>query len=288
MFTMRTSERNGVLWATASFVIWGVFPIYWKLLSHRPSSEILAHRFIWAFAFYAILLFWKNPNAWPSIKSASRRDWLLSASCALLLGSNWYIYIHAVNTNRILEGSLAYFLSPLFSAFVGIAFFGERPHWLVKASLAIAASGVALKVILVGSVPILALSMAITFCIYGIVKRRLSIPARTSSFLEGAVGVVPAILFTCWIPTESIDAKTWALFILSGPGTGLPLFLFSYAAQRVSLISLGIMQFISPSIQFLVGVFLYAEAFGQAQALSFGLIWGGISLYLIYLLRSIR
>ena len=283
---MRAEQRSGALWAAASYVIWGVFPIYWKLLGHRASSEILAHRFIWSFVFYALVLFWGNPKAWSSVRAATRRDWALSLASALLLGTNWYLYIHAVNTGRILEGSLAYFLNPLLNVFVGIVFFAERPPWIVKASLAVAASGVALKVLLNGSIPLLALSMAVTFCIYGVVKRKLSIPARTSSFLEGAVGIVPALLFALCMPSGPIDSRTWLLFVFSGPVTGLPLFLFSFAAQRVPFSTLGMLQFISPSLQFLVGVFLYNEVFGPAQAFSFGLIWGGISLYLIYLLRS--
>jgi chloramphenicol-sensitive protein RarD len=278
-------DRQGLLWGFLSYVLWGFFPIYWKLLAHVPALEILAHRMFWAFVFYALIFLAFNPRQLKALFRQSQRNWLLSAGAAVLLTVNWGLYIYAVNSGHILESSLAYFINPILNVAVGVMFFREPFPLILKLSVFCAAIGVMAKLALAPSHLWVSLVLAVSFCIYGITKKVMKLPAMTSSVLEGLICVFPAVLAIIYFQTHHVEShspNTWLLLAMGGVVTGLPLFLFSFAAQRVPYSILGMLQFIAPTLQFSVGVFMFGEAFNIRDGIGFGFIWLGILFYIAF------
>lgn len=255
------------------------------MLQGTSALEILAHRMAWAFLFYlAIFLFFSDQKV-TTLFQQSLRDWLLSVIAGMLLSLNWGIYIYAVNSGHILEGSLAYFINPILNVAVGVFLFKEPFPLALKLSVGFAAVGVATKVGLSTEFPWLSLALAFSFCIYGITKKVLRIPALTSSVLEAMIGFVPALIAIAYFQfhqTEPTSFTKWLLFAGAGVVTGLPLFLFSYSAQRIPYSIMGILQFVAPSLQFLVAVLIFKEPLSEASILSFVFIWIGMSFYLAH------
>lgn len=307
---MRTrSNRSGLTWGFISYVLWGVFPLYWKLLEDRSPFEILFHRMLWSFVFYLFLfLIFKHKQIinsfrktkWDGIFSLfrqirrdkifslfkqTRRDWIFSFLAAIILAFNWGLYIYAVNSGHVLESSLAYFINPILNVIVGVVFFKESFPPILRWAVVLAAIGVLLKIFLTSGASWISLTLAVTFCIYGVIKKLIKIPALSSSVLEGVVGFLPAVIGVIYFLHEGevlITPKIWFLFVFSGAVTGLPLFLFSYSAQRVPYSIMGMLQFIAPTLQFLVGIGVYHEAFGLRDLISYGFIWMSGGLYLTY------
>lgn len=274
-------NAQGLIWGLVSYALWGFFPVYWKLLSNHSPAEILVHRMLWAFVFYLIVFLIVSRSKLFQIFKQTRRDWMLSITACLLLTFNWGIYIFAVNTGHILDGSLAYFINPILNVAVGVIFFRESFSVVLRIAVAAAALGVGFKIFSSTGFPWISLSLAFSFCAYGITKKLSRIPATTSSALEGFVGVIPAIAGVTYFTSSGgfISGRDWALFVGGGVVTGLPLFLFSFAAQRVPYSVLGMLQFLAPSLQFLVAIFLYGEVLTQNDVVTFGLIWVGILFY---------
>ena len=275
-------DRQGYLWGIVSYVMWGFFPLYWKLLHSRANLEVLAHRMIWSFVFYAFIFVVFSRRNWRQLARQSIRDWALIALATAALTLNWGIYIYAVNSGHILEGSLAYFINPILNVAVGVFFFREPFPLVLKLSVGFAAFGVALKIGFSSAFPWISLSLAFLFCFYGMIKKILKMPVMTSSFLEGGLGVLPAIFYLSLVPPPPADLATWLLFAGAGLVTGLPLFLFSFSAQRVPYSVMGMMQFIAPSLQFLVAVLVYGEPFDHINLAAFACIWIAIAFYLAY------
>ena len=277
------AEKTKGLWVSfASYFFWGFFPIYWKLLKDRDSLEILSHRFIWAFVFYLVIFIFTQKDKLKMLQALHPRDWALGFLSALLLGVNWGFYIYAVNSGQILEGSLAYFLNPLLNVLIGVLFFHEKFSFPLQIATLFAAIGVILKIYIHPTFPTVALILAATFCAYGVTKKLSTIPAGLSSVLEGAFGLLPAIAFlfaTASTHLQTASFQHWILFIGSGIVTGLPLFLFSYGAQRVPYSVMGMMQFIAPTLQMIVGIFLFHEEFTKSHIFSFTFIWLGVAFY---------
>lgn len=278
-------DTQGLIWGFVSYAMWGFFPVYWKLVASVPSLEVLAHRMLWSFVFYVLMFIGTQHKQIATLFQQSRRDWSLSARASLLLAVNWGIYIYAVNSGHILEGSLAYFINPILNVAVGVMFFKESFPLVLKLAVLFAGLGVAAKILYSPVFPWISIVLAVTFCAYGITKKLSRIPARTSSVLEGAVGFLPALVAIFYFESQHeipYSPTIWFLLIMGGVVTGLPLFLFSFAAQRVPYSIMGMMQFVAPTLQFLVGVFMYGEAFGKAEMISFGLIWIGTLFYMSY------
>ncbi len=278
------NEKSKGLWAAlTSYFFWGFFPIYWKLLQDRDSLEILSHRFIWAFLFYLIIFIYTQKDKLQILRNLNLRDLTLGFLSALLLGINWGFYIYAVNSGQILEGSLAYFLNPLLNVLVGVVFFREKFSTPLKIATFLAATGVLLKIYIHPTFPAVALILAATFCAYGVTKKLSVIPAGLSSVLEGGIGILPALGYLyLTASTHLLTASTshWLLFVGSGIVTGLPLFLFSYGAQRIPYSVMGMMQFVAPTLQMIVGIFLFHEKFTTSHIFSFTFIWLGVAVYL--------
>ncbi len=289
----RSSTTAGYIYTLQAFLAWGILPIYWKLLKTVPSLEILAHRIFWSFIFLFLWIMWsKQKNVWALFKQKKTRNSLLLSS--LLIGSNWGLYIYAVNSNQIIEASLGYYITPLMNIMLGMLVLKEKLDKLKLAALIIAFSSVLYLTLDYGQFPWISIYLAVSFSLYGLIKKTAGIEAMPALSIETliltpiAAGFIAYQFITgtgsLFMESTSIDI----LFIMSGVATTLPLYWFAKGAQRIPLSSVGFMQYIGPSIMLIIGIVMYGETFKQEQALAFGLIWIALVLYTISMIRNTR
>lgn len=277
-------NRSGVLAALAAFFLWGVLPVFWKTLDFLPPSTIVAQRTLWSLLILLVILVWRKERQ--VLVSAMRcpraAAWQLLAGC--LLASNWLLYVWATLNGHILEGALGYYLNPFFNMLFGFLWFGERHHRLQLASIALALSGVAIQIPSVGRFPWVALTLALTFSLYAVVKKRAPLDARLGLTAETCL-LAPIALGWLMITSKTPSAAfggTWqhaALVVGSGLATTLPLLFFGHAVRSLRLTTLGILQFLGPTLQFLIGWQLYGESMSGPRLLSFALIWLAVAIY---------
>jgi chloramphenicol-sensitive protein RarD len=280
------SMRSGLWVAAASFVLWGLMPLYWHLLKAVPSLQIVAHRIVWSALLVAAWLLWKNGRGW--LKAALARPraaWMLAIS-GLLIAFNWGLYIWAVNAGHVVETSLGYFINPLLNVVLGVAFLRERLNRVQWLSVLLAALGVAWLTWQHGQPPWIALALALSFGLYGLVRKLLSIDAVTGLGVESAYLFVPALIVMAWGEThggggflDGWGVSIGLLLIVGGALTALPLVGFAYAVRRVPLSTVGLMQYIAPTLQFLLGVWFFNEAFDRERAVGFVFIWTALAIY---------
>jgi chloramphenicol-sensitive protein RarD len=277
--------RAGVIYSISAYVLWGVLPIYWKSMKQIPSGEILAHRIFWSFLLLiGIILISKK---WSEFKRAfSDLKTILGIFFgSILISINWLIYIWAVNNNHIIEASLGYYINPLFTILLGIVVLREKPDLWQIVAIVIAAFGVSFLAFQYGQFPWVALSLAISFGLYGLVKKlsKLSsingLAAETLLVAPMAMGFLFFRLKDAPGLYSGMPLVLTILVLLSGLATSIPLLLFSQGAKRVSLSTLGFVQYLSPSISLLIGIFLYHEAFTSVDKISFGMIWMALAIY---------
>jgi chloramphenicol-sensitive protein RarD len=273
-------------WAAATaFLFWGTVPIYWKQMQAVSALELIAHRLVWSLFFLLLVLAWQKDLASLRPGFANLRAIGLNLLASLLLTANWTVYVWAVNTGHVIESSLGYFLVPLLNVAVGARVLHEKlrvPQWI---AIALAAGGVALLLWRAGHVPWIALSLAVTWTSYGFLKKKSGLGAMAGLTVETLLlfpFAVAALLW--WNHTGAgalgrVDVRTQVFVLSAGIVTAIPLVLFSYGAQRIRLTTLGLLQYLAPSVQFLLGLFLYHEAFDRARLQAFSLIWIGLIIY---------
>lgn len=279
-----SEARKGALFAIGAYTLWGLFPLYWKLLEGTPLVPTLAHRVLWSLATILILLaFLRSLPAFAAALRDRRKAWLLSVS-ALLIGANWSLYIYAVHSHQVVQASLGYYINPLMSVGLGIVLLGERLSRPQTAAVALAAVGVLLMAWEHRGVPAVALGLAVSFALYGLLKRRLEVPALPGLAAE-TLWLTPIALIALVLVHhgggEAFPASPVTLALLAGTGavTLAPLYFFNGAARRLRLSTLGFFQYLSPSIQLLLAVILYREPFTAHHWAAFGCIWAGLALY---------
>ncbi len=279
--------RHGVLFAIAAYTIWGVAPIYFKLLAAVPAAEILSHRIIWSFilVFGLILLTSRLERLKPILRH--RPTMLKLALATVLLGGNWFLFIWAVNADRILDASLGYYINPLLNVAIGMAFFGERMRRMQWVAIAMAVTGVMVQIVSFGEVPWIALVLATSFSVYGGIRKRLPVDSITGLWLETLI-LLPIVLIYMLFFANSMAAdmsqNSWSLNLLliaAGVVTTVPLLCFTAAAQRIRYSTLGFFQYIGPSLMFVVAVWLYNEPLAFDKLVTFGIIWAALALYSI-------
>lgn len=275
-------DKTGLPYAIGCYAFWGLFPIYWKFLSHIDALETLMHRIIWSFIFYVVVMFLRVLWGKKFYDPVTKREWLLAAITGILMTVNWWVYIYSVNIGRIVEGSLAFFISPLMAVAVGVAIFNEPFPKLLKIAFLLALIGVGVQIIYGDHFPWIAIVMSSCFCAYGAIKKIVKVKATQFSMMETAIVLLPAIIlaFTLRMQSEIIlESSDWWLLASSGIVTGIPLLLFAIAAQRLPYSLMGMIQFIGPTMQFAIGVWVYNEPMTTAIWLSFAFIWTGVGLY---------
>lgn len=283
--TTEQESRQGILLAIAAYTMWGIAPIYFKAISQVPALEILSHRVIWSFILLAVLL--QIGRRWRGTRDIcrSKSKMLLLISTALLVGVNWLIYIWAVNSNHMLDASLGYYINPLLNVMLGLIFLGERLRKMQWFAVTLATCGVAIQVIIFGSIPIVAIALALTVGFYGLLRKKVKVDAQTGLFIETLVMLPAAAIYLLWIADSatsdpSLNTVTLnMLLICAGIVTTLPLLCFTGAATRLKLSTLGFFQYIGPSLMFLLAVLVYGEAFTADKAITFAFIWGALAIF---------
>ncbi len=270
----------------SAYVLWGVLPAFWKLLSHVPAEQVLFQRIFWSVVILGAAF--TAGRRWGSVSKVVRDGALpLVALSALLLGVNWVTYIEAIQHGRLAEASLGYFICPLISIALGRMFYGERLGMLRIMALSIVAAGVVARALSLGAVPWLALVIALSFSFYSLVRKRSAIDPWAGFFLETCMLLPAAIFFAGWsqvLDRQFFVGHSWSLallFVASGLVTAAPMVLLICGARRVPLQFLGASQYLTPTLSLILAVVCYGERVSPAELLSFGLIWIGIGLYLV-------
>ena len=276
-----SEARSGVLIGLLAYSMWGVFPVYFKWIASVAPLEVLGHRVLWAVPFGAIIIFARRQ--WPEVRSAlvdrAMLAWL--ALAALCISLNWLIYIWAVQNDRIFETSLGYYINPLMYVGVGVALLGERLRRLQIVAVVLASFGVLFLAVSGGAFPWVALSLAVLFTAYGVIRKQIAIGAMPGLFIETLLLFPIAAIWIAWlIATQKAsitagDSGLSALLILGGPITVLPLLFFAIAAKRVTLTTIGFLQFLAPTLQFCTGIY-YGEQLTTAHIVCFGSIWAAV------------
>jgi chloramphenicol-sensitive protein RarD len=278
------TARGGVLAAVTAFVLWGLLPLFWKALDFLPPLVIVAQRTLWSLVLLWIIILWRRRGREVLAGLANRRDALWNGIAALLLGTNWLLYVWATLNDRIIEGALGYYLNPFFNILFGMWWFGERYNRTQYTAIGLALCGVALQVPAVRGFPWVALVLAVTFSLYGVVRKRAAAGALTGLTMETTLLAPLALALLAVRVADPVEAfgGSWAnvwLVAAAGAATVAPLWCFGHAARTIRLSTLGILQFIGPTLQFLIGWQLYGEPMGALRLASFGLIWAAVALY---------
>ncbi|MCC6147834.1 MAG: EamA family transporter RarD [Anaerolineaceae bacterium] len=276
--------NKGILYTVSAYSLWGVNALYFKLLQEVSPMQILAHRVVWSFALLAALLLLRGEfrSLFASIRP---RTLLIYLGAGALLTLNWLIYIWAVNTGHLLESSLGYFINPLVNIVLGLVFLKEKLQPLQWLAVGLAAGGVAYQTVVYGTIPWISLALAVTFGLYGLFKKIAPFEALPGLWLETAIAFLPALadLFVLHGRGQgafgSAGLSTTLLLMGCGVITSVPLLLFAQGARTVALSTMGLIQYISPTIQFLAGVFLFHEAFSTERAVGFVIIWGALIIF---------
>ncbi len=277
--------RKGMLYAATAYVIWGLLPLYFKALQSIAPTQIMLHRMVWSLLFLLCVLLWRKQWSW--LGEAMRQPKVLGAFMlsAVLLSANWFTYIWAVNNGRIIDSSLGYFINPLVNVLLGYLVLGERLRGVQWLAIALAACGVAWLTWISGHPPWIGLMLALTFGFYGLMRKTAKLGPLEGLSLETLLLFPFALAALAWLTLHQqnafIDAPTQSQWLLmaAGPITAIPLLLFAAGARRIPMATLGLLQYIGPSLQLALGVLLYNESFGGDRLIGFVAIWSALVVY---------
>jgi len=278
-------NRIGMGYGTLSFVLWGILPLYWKLLQAVPPLEILGHRIFWSFIFMAILL--AVSGGWKAMREtvSHRRKRALMFSCGLLISANWFVYIMAVNTDQVIEASMGYFINPLVIVLLGVIVFKETLNrWQILAII-LAAAGVFIVAVQYGRFPWIALFLAGTFALYALIKKIIGVGSITGLTVETFIIMPAALAYLIHLEVAGTGAvgtaSLWTVLILAGTGavTATPLLLFTRGVENTTFSMMGFLQYIAPSLMLFIGVVIFKEPFSLIHFISFSLIWAGLAIF---------
>ena len=283
---MTPVDRRGMWVAVGAYVLWGVMPLYWHLLKAVPSLQIVLHRIAWSALFVGAYLLWRDGRGWLRRTLAGPRlGWMLALS-GVLIAFNWGLYIWAVNAGHVVETALGYFINPLLNVLIGVLFLRERLRPLQWLSVAVAATGVLWLAVRYGQVPWIALALASSFGLYGVVRKLAHVDAVAGLGVESAYLFLPAIALLAWTEAHGgggfgagYGAAASALLVLGGIVTALPLVGFAYAVRRIPLATVGLLQYIAPTLQFLIGVLVFREPFDRERLVGFACIWLALAIF---------
>jgi len=292
---MRASETQsgrGFTAAAVAYTIWGVIPVYLKQLHFASPGEVLANRILWSVPFAALAVAFMGGFAQARDALRTRGVFRALVASAALIAVNWWIYVWAVSSGPVIEASLAYFLTPFVNVAFGMVFFKERLGRVQAVALALAAVGVLVQTLALGAAPVVALALCGSWSLYGLVRKQAPVPAAAGLFVETCLLAAPAaaalMVMAHHAPLGAASGPAaFALLSGTGPITAVPLILFAYGARRLTFATLGLLQFIAPSLQFLIGV-AYGEALTPLRLASFALIWIGLALFSLDALRKER
>lgn len=278
--------KKGISYGIGAYVFWGFFPIYWKLLHHVPAIQLIGHRIIWSFLLLVVVILFTKQ--WTEFrKTINAKVLRIYTIAALLIGVNWFLYVWAVNANFIVETSLGYFINPLLSVLMGIIFLKERLRLAQWIPIILAALGVGYLTFVYGRLPYIALSLAFSFGSYGLVKKLSPLGSLYGLTIETGILFIPALVYLIVMQANHTAAflntgiPSDLLMIGAGLVTTIPLLMFASAARSIPLWVVGLLQYIAPTLQFIIGVFIYKEPFSQHQLIGFGIVWAALIVFLV-------
>ncbi len=285
-------QRQGVIYALCAYTLWGLAPIYFKTIAAVPAAEILTHRMIWSCALLMVLTL--LGRQWHKVQAVLRQPKVLLtlAFTSITVGGNWLLFIWAINNGHMLDASLGYYINPLFNVLLGMLFLSEKLRRLQWWAVGLAAIGVAIQIIAFGSLPWIALVLASSFAIYGLIRKKLALDALTGLLIETLIMLPPAAIYLWGFadsPTSHLTQNDWhlnLLLIAAGAVTTAPLLCFTAAATRLKLSTLGFFQYIGPSLMFILAVTFYGEALALDKMITFAFIWSALVLFSLDGLRS--
>lgn len=281
---MSPALRLGFLCCLGCYTIWGCLPLYFRWLGHIQPSEMLAHRIFWSVPTGLILIV--IARNWSDLRAALTRQHVMWLSVsALLIGVNWLVYIWAVSQERVMEASLGYYINPLINVLIGAVFFAERLRPAQWMSVVLAATGVAVMTSALGYLPWVSLVLCFTFAFYSVIRKQVQVDSRAGFVVEAALLAPLAMIWLAWFVGQP-DGRLMGdggwdipLLLAAGPITATPLILFAIAAKRLRLSTIGMMQYLGPTLQFLISVLIFKEAFGLIHAIAFGFIWSALIVF---------
>lgn len=285
---------QGLLFAGGAYVLWGFLPLYMKMLAHMPTAEVIAHRVIWSVPVAAVVLIWLGRTA--TMREAFRNPRMLAMGCvtASLISLNWGIYVYAVTEGHALDAAIGYYINPLFSVFLAAILLGERLHRAQWVAVAIAGVAVVVLILDADRTPWLAFGMMITFGFYALAKKSLPIGPNQGFLLEVLIMLPPALIYAGYMAgtgqSHFFVGNAWDTALLLGCGlvTAVPLLLYANGAKLLRLSTIGILQYIAPTLILLNAVFIFGEPFGRARAIALPLIWLALVIYTVSMLRQMR
>lgn len=275
--------NSGIFFALGAYLSWGLFPLYFRQIATVPALQIVAHRTIWSLAFVAVVLLATGHLKW--LRDVGAATWRRFTLSALLIAVNWLTYVWAVGHGHVLDASLGYFINPLVVVMLALLVLGERLRPVQWVSVALAAAGVAWLTWQAGTLPWIALALAFSFGFYGLLRKTSPLGALEGLTLETLLLFPLALAYLGWLASQHQNAflaaspGTQLLLALAGPLTALPLLLFGAGARRIPLSLLGLLQYVSPTLQLLLGVWLYNEPFAGPKVVGYVLIWAGLAVY---------
>jgi chloramphenicol-sensitive protein RarD len=291
---LNTDSPRGLAFAIASYLLWGFLPLYMKALAHVPPAEVVAHRVLWSLPIAGAILIWLGRTA--DLKTALRTPRMLgmAAVTAVIISINWGLYVWAIGSGHALDAALGYYINPLFSVFLGAVLLRERLSRLQVVALALAACAVIILTVESGRVPVIALSLTFSWGAYAYFKKQLPIGPNQGFMLEVLLLAPFALLYLAWVNLNGAghflmgSAKDTALLVGCGVVTAVPLMLYANGAKLLRLSTIGILQYIAPTMIFLTAVVIFDEPFGRAQMIAFPMIWVALVLYTLGMIRQGR
>ena len=290
---LQSVDRRGLWVAIGALLLWGVMPLWWHMMKSVPSLQIVLHRIAWSAVIVGAYLTWRDGRGWLRAALSKPRTWWMLALSGLLIAFNWGLYIWAVNAGHVVESSLGYFINPLLNVLLGVVFLRERLGRMQWVSVALATLGVLWLTFRFGQLPWIALALAVSFALYGFIRKLASVDSIPGLGVEGAYLFLPVVAWLAWselhgqggfLVSQSqggYGALMSLMLIVSGGLTALPLVGFSYAVRRVPLSVVGLLQYIAPTMQFLIGVLVFHEAFDRDRAIGFACIWVALAIFAI-------
>ena len=271
------TDTRGLLYAIGAYGTWGMFPVFFPLLQPATAPEVLAHRIVWTCVFMAFVLV--GVGRVSDLRSITGRTWLLLACASILISINWLVYVYAVNNGHVVDAALGYFINPLVSVLLGMVIFGERLNRAQSAAVLIALAAIVVLSVEVDATPLIGLGLAFSFGLYGVVKKVVTTDPRVSVAVEAGLAAPLAIVFLVALQMNGHGQFTnhgsghVALMMLAGPLTAIPLLMFAAAAQRLPLVTLGLLMYFNPALQMTWGILVGHEPMPPARWIGFGLIW---------------
>ena len=286
-----SSSIAGFFFALAAFTIWGLLPLFWRLLEFAEPLEVLAHRALWSLpvAIIAVLFVGRFQQIAPTFKNP--KSLAVLCLCALLISYNWGVFIWAIANNRVLESAMAYYINPLMSVALGVFFLQDKLTPLQKTAVGFAAAAVLVLTLASGSFPWIAITLAFTFAVYGYLRKTVDVGANQGFLIESIIIMAPAFVYLIWIANKGqiqfgASLESSLLLLLAGPATAIPLILFANGAKRLRLSTIGLMQYIAPTLMFTIATLVYGEPLSMVKLFAFILIWIALAIYSFSMIKA--